>query len=113
MDFVLSEQGELTFGNAAVDKGVAKGGSPTYKVEWASFDNANGNASAVETASADTTRLQAPASLVAKGGPDVIQVRIAATHPDYPSWVTPVTVHFRRVGGGWKTVGLVRGEAGR
>ena len=111
VDFVLSEQGVLRFVNAAVHTGVAKGGSP-YKVQWASFDNANGIASEVETASADTTRLQAPASLIAKGGPDFIQVRIAATHPDYPSWATPVTVHFRRVGDGWKTVGIMRGEGG-
>ena len=108
-DFVLSRSGELTFVNAAVEAGIAATGG-VNQVQWASFDNGTGGTREIETMSIDQPRVQAPVGLIAPDGPEFIQVRLAAAHPDYPSWATPVTVHFRRVGDGWKTVGVRRGE---
>jgi hypothetical protein len=82
-DFALSRTGELTFANAAVEAGItAKAGVNT--VQWASFDNATGVARDVETTSVDQPRAQAPAGLIAPGGPEFSQVRIAAADPDHP-----------------------------
>ena len=54
-------------------------------------------------------RAQAPASLtVPRANAEFIQVRVAAIHPHFPSWATPVTVYFRRAGSGWELVGLTR-----
>jgi hypothetical protein len=108
VDFALSERGELTFGNAAEQAGVASAASD-YRVQWARFDNSTAVATDVGATVVAQPRAQAPAALVTNGvAPEFIQVRIAATHPQFPSWSTPVTVHFKRTAGGWKMVGLLR-----
>jgi hypothetical protein len=108
VDFALSDSGELTFGNAAEQAGVASPASG-YRVQWASFDNATGIATNIgDEASLSVPRAQAPAALSNASAPEFVQVRVAAVHPQFPSWSTPVTVSFRRTERGWKLVGLVR-----
>jgi hypothetical protein len=50
-------------------------------------------------------RAQAPAALLSAG---FVEVRVAAIHPEFPAWSSPVTVCFRRAPGGWQLVGLTR-----
>ncbi len=111
VDFALSDTGELTFSNAAEQAGVASPAS-SYRVQWASFDNATGVATNVgDDANVSEPRTQAPAALVSQSTSttaEFVQVRVAALHPRFPSWSTPVTVHFKRTGQGWTLVGLVR-----
>lgn len=109
VDFALSASGELTFGNAAEQAGVASQES-VYRVQWARFDNATGVATNVgDEVSVSGWRAQAPTALVSeRTAPEFVQVRVAAVHPQYPSWNKPVTVSFRRTEHEWKLVGLVR-----
>ena len=111
VDFALSDRGELTFGNAAEQAGVATA-ADAYRVQWAAFDNTTGIATGVGApVTVSEPRGEAPAALLAPGPTEqFVQVSIAAIHPKFPTWATPVTVHFRRGAGGqpWKLVGLVR-----
>ena len=99
VDFSLSASGELTFANAAEQAGVA---TPPrgYRLQWARFDNLTGLATdAGSEIAVGEPRAQAPAALtVPRANADFIQVRVAAIHPHFPSWATPVTVYFRREG---------------
>jgi hypothetical protein len=109
VDFALSDAGELSFVNAASRAGVT---SPAqdYTVEWFKFDNATATATKAGDASLITaTTAAAPAALIAgaRAG-DFVQMTIAARHAEYPSWATPVTVHFRRASNGWELVGVRR-----
>ena len=105
VDFALSDQGVLTFGNAAVAAGVAS--APTgHRVRWSRFDNATGGTSGtVETEMAGASAT-APAALIS--GSAFLQLDIAAEHPEHPTWRAPVTVHFRRAGSSWTLVGVRR-----
>jgi hypothetical protein len=108
VDFALSDRGELTFGNAAEQAGVASAASG-YRVQWARFDNSTAVATEIGATTVTQPKAQAPASLVSDSvAPDFIQVRIAAAHSQFPAWSTPVTVHFKRIERGWKLVGLAR-----
>ena len=106
VDFSLSEDGMLTFSNAAVAAGVATPAA-SYRVRWAAFDNATGSATgATEMTSADA-RLPAPQQVLA--GAQFVQADISSVHPQFSVWNTPVTVHFRRQpAGGWTLVGVTR-----
>ena len=109
VDFALSEAGELSFSNAAVDAGVA---TPArgYTVQWARFDNATGQATpAGAAAESAQMRVTAPAELVSKARDgDFLEVRVAASHGDHSSWARPVTAHFRRAANRWELVGATR-----
>jgi hypothetical protein len=96
----------LTFDNAAVAAGVAPapGG---YRARWARFDNQRQRATAVAETTAAQSRMPAPAGLPSAAG-EYIQVELTATDPPRPAWAQPLTVYFRRVGTGWKLVGLER-----
>jgi hypothetical protein len=109
VDFALSERGDLTFANAAEQAGVATPATG-YRLQWARFDNAIGVATDVdEEMSVSEPRAQGPRALTSPGtAPEYVQVRVAAVHPKFPAWATPVTVHFRRVERGWSLVGLAR-----
>jgi hypothetical protein len=106
-DFGLSDRGELRFVNTAEQAGVARTAS-RYRLTWSAFDNRTGSRGG---ASIDTDGLdgcgQVPAALMAVP-PEFIELRIATVHPDFPSWSSPVTVHFRRTSTGWLTVGVAR-----
>ena len=94
----LSNDGVLTFENAAVDVGIAK--PPTeYRFTWSRFDNTTGEATGTfEGRTPPAQLLDSP----------FIRVSIRSIHPDYPAWDSPVTFTFRRAGAQWETVGLDR-----
>ncbi len=106
VDVALSADGALTFGNAAVDAGVAP--KPTaYAVEWARFDNATGATTPIGArAVVATPRASAPDGLPNAPGA-YVSVRISATDGPKP-WTTPVQAYFRRTAAGWLLVGLDR-----
>jgi hypothetical protein len=109
VDFALSPSGELTFANAAEQAGAAPSAN-SYRVQWARFDNATGEATDLGGEMTVTDRrAQAPGTLASPDGrPEFVRVRVAAIHPAHSSWATPVTVYFRRSQSGWTLVGLER-----
>ena len=106
VDFALDRSGVLTFANAAVASGVATDASE-YRLQWSRFDNTTGVATRVgDSRTIATPNGRAPEELMT--GAPFVQVEIAAIHPQYPSWATPVMVHFRRTATGWELVGVTR-----
>jgi len=109
VDFAIDAQGDLTFANAAVQANVAPSASE-YRVTWARFDNATHAATPVggEVVSREM-RVRLPDALTSMPPGGIIEVGIAATHADHPSWALAVTTHFRRTAAGWELVGVERG----
>ena len=106
VDVVLSEHGELTFGNAAVDAGVAT--QPrSYRATWSMFDNVTQESTRIGETSGTTARLGAPDGLPAAQG-TYLHVEITAVDGPHPSWAVPVHAYFWRTATGWKLVGLDR-----
>jgi len=106
VDVVLSERGELTFGNAAVDAGVAT--QPrSYRATWSMFDNVTQESTRIGETSGTTARLGAPDGLPAAQG-TYLHVEITAVDGPHPSWAVPVHAYFWRTATGWKLVGLDR-----
>ncbi len=98
--------GRLTFHNAATEAGVAD--EPrAYRVQWFAFDNNTGTTAALTAwASSDHAEAAMPA---VPASTDVVAVDIAADHPRYPSWATPVRAYFRRGDGAtWTVAGFAR-----
>ncbi|HYN06515.1 MAG TPA: hypothetical protein VES67_03900 [Vicinamibacterales bacterium] len=106
VDFALTDAGELTFANAAVDARVATdpGG---YRAVWSNFDNVTRESKSIGETSGTGTRLRAPAGLPATQNA-YLKVEIAATGGAEASWKTPVQVFFCRTGQTWKLVGVER-----
>jgi hypothetical protein len=102
----LDANNRLTFENAAVAAGVAKG-AVTYRASWALFDNATGQTRPLSETQSTTTTIEAPSSLPTAVG-SFIEVSISADNPAYPTWKEPIRTHFRRQSDGWKLVGLER-----
>jgi hypothetical protein len=104
----LDAAGTMTFENAAVKAGVAPEPAGGYRAAWFTFDNGTG---ATAPIGAPTTghrgRLEAPPGLPAAAGA-YIKVDVSAVDPLVPTWKEPVSLYFRRVGPGWKLVGLER-----
>ncbi len=94
----------LTFGNAAVDGGVAQG-PVTYRASWMTFDNATGATRPLSETRSESTTIQAPDNLPDSG---FVAVDIAAESQAFPTWKQPVRAYFRRDGSGWKLVGFER-----
>jgi hypothetical protein len=94
----------LTFGNAAVEAGVAT--APRgYRAEWFAFDNATGATRPLGVTEGAASPLSTPAL------PDTgfVKVEIAAAPATTPaSWTMPVSVYFRRAGTAWELVGFER-----
>jgi hypothetical protein len=110
----LSNDGVLTFENAAVDAGVAKPATQ-YRYALSRFDNATGAATPLTEGgiTAGTSGDVKGPLRVEIGAPKVldapfVQVSVSTIHPDYPAWANPVTFTFRRNGTQWETVGLDR-----
>jgi len=103
----LDAAGTLTFKNAAVTAGVAQ--SPaSYEIAWFAFDNATGATKPLGApATAVREEAAAPGSLPATEGA-FVAVDIKAIDAAHPSWAAPVRAFFRRLGTGWKLVGLER-----
>jgi hypothetical protein len=102
----LDATGRLTFENAAVSAGAAKG-QPTYRASWMLFDNATGETKPLSTTQGQATSLEPPAGLPTTAG-SYIQVDISADIEGYPAWRQPIKTHFRRTAQGWTLVGLER-----
>jgi hypothetical protein len=94
----------LTFENAAVTGGVARG-SVAYRASWMLFDNATGATRPLSETNSATTTIAAPSGLPSSG---FVAVDIAADSDTYPTWKQPVRAYFRQDGGSWKLVGLDR-----
>ena len=107
VDFALGADGALTFTNAAVAAGVATPATE-YRVRWSRFDNATGSTTGTSDTTATSTRVSAPSQLLEGAG--FVQADISAHHPQFSAWAAPATVHFRREQGGWKLVGVTRGQ---
>lgn len=107
VDFALGADGTFTFTNAAVASGVSTPATE-YRVRWARFDNATGSSTEARETTATGTRLSAPPDVL--GGATFVQADISSHHPQFTAWATPTTVHFRREQGGWKLVGVTRGQ---
>jgi len=108
IDFALSDEGTLTFANAAVDNRMADAPAAGYRARWALLDNTTG---ATRTLSAETAgvalHLRAPAGLPTADG-TYLRVDVAAVGASQPAWATPVHVTFRRSSHGWTLVGVER-----
>jgi hypothetical protein len=105
VNFQLTEDGTLTFVNAAV---TAKAASPAsaYTVSWSRFDNATGVHEAVGTeVTVSTTTAQAPAGLQ---NSEYVAVTVRSAHPEHGAWSQPIRAYFRRAGVRWQPVGLER-----
>jgi len=117
VDFTIGANNELAFANAAVAAGVATDAT-SYSVQWARLDNATGATTILSkagpVAGAGATqvppRLVLPSDATSMRAGEFLEARISATHASFPSWATPVTVHFRRTATGWDTVGVTRGQ---
>jgi len=98
--------GTLTFGNAAVEAGVAT--APRgYSARWFRFDNRSRASSSIGETTADAARIAAPGGLPSAAG-TFIKVDVSAIDPPHESWKRPVSMYFRQTDGGWKLVGLER-----
>ena len=108
VDFALAGDGRLEFRNAAVDAGVAVAPAGGYRIEWASFDNATGDARSIAPpgTSAQTT-LPAPGLLPETAGA-MVRIRVAANAPAPEAWQHPIDAYFRKMPPGWRLVGLER-----
>ena len=104
----LGTDGTLTFENAAVSAAVASPAA-AYTLRWSRFDNATGTVSGTtEAIKIVESRAAAPLSVL--GNNDFARVEIRTEHAEYPQWVHPVYVDFRRMNDAWKLVGIVRGH---
>ena len=102
----LDAGGRLTFENAAIAAGVAKG-QPTYHASWMIFDNATGATKPLSSTDGQATTLNAPAGLPTTAG-SYIEVDISADLQAQPTWKEPIKTYFRRSAQGWTLVGLER-----
>ena len=108
VEFALSNDGELTFANAAVQAGVGTEPSGGYVVNWSRFDNATGESASLGSPTSTTDRrAKAPVALPAGAG-SFVKVQIAAVKATEASWNVPVDVYFRRGATGWSLVGVER-----
>jgi hypothetical protein len=106
VDPALDAAGALTFGNAAVQHGVAN--APRgYAATWYTFDNATGESRPLGESSGAQGAMAAPAGLPTAPGA-YVRVDLAVDHPDFPNWRQPVQTYFVRQASGWKLVGLER-----
>jgi hypothetical protein len=104
----LSDEGSLTFENAAISAGVAKP-SAEYTIAWSIFDN-SARRHEVVGSPVTTSEAQAQAPPAVLNAPEYACATIRVVHPDYPQWATPVELYFRREGARWRPVGLVRAD---
>jgi len=108
VDVALSEDGRLSFSNAAVAAGVATPPESGYRVEWSAYDNATGDTRAIAPASTSPqTTLAAPGLLPHEPG-TFVRIRISAADPAHAAWAQPADAFFRRTPQGWTLVGLDR-----
>jgi hypothetical protein len=102
----LSDEGVLTFENAATTAGVATS-SAKYTIAWSIFDNnARQHQTVGPAVTTEETRSQAPQAIL--NASTFVCATIRVFHADYPRWNDPVELYFRREGTGWRPIGLLR-----
>ncbi|HXI31509.1 MAG TPA: hypothetical protein VNG89_23890, partial [Vicinamibacterales bacterium] len=102
----LSADGKLAFENAAVAAGFADAPA-RYRAAWSRLDNATGATTPIGETESVTPAMSAPAGVPATAGA-FLEIDIRAESAQHPTWNQPVRTFFRRVGDGWKLVGLER-----
>ncbi|MCH7748982.1 MAG: hypothetical protein IH939_12905 [Acidobacteria bacterium] len=108
VDVALDRDGVLTFGNAAVEAGVAAAPGQGYRGEWYLFDNATRASTPIGDPTASATgRMPSPSRLPAAVGA-FIRVDLSAVEAPNASWSVPIQTYFRRTAQGWRLVGLER-----
>ena len=108
VDVALDPDGVLTFGNAAVDAGVAAAPDRGYRGDWYLFDNATRASTPLGAPTASATRRMAsPTGLPADVGA-FVRVDLSAVEPPNDSWTVPIQAYFRRITQGWRLVGFER-----
>jgi hypothetical protein len=106
VDPALDGVGELTFGNAAVQFGLAAA-PESYTATWYAFDNVTGTVRKIGETASREPRMQAPADLpIAPGA--FIRVDLHAASAQQPEWARPIQTHFKKLASGWRLVGLER-----
>jgi hypothetical protein len=106
VDPSLSDDGRLSFGNAAVEHAGAAP-PPGYSATWHRFDNVTDEARLVGTTAGPASSLPAAAGLPHEVGV-YIRVDISTAAGAHPSWARPVHAYFRRIPSGWRLVGFER-----
>jgi hypothetical protein len=108
--FAMDGSGILTFENAAVDAKVATDPAGGYEARWYRFDNIKGSAAPIGSPVVSRTmKFQPPASLPSQDG-EYVKIEVIAVAPPYSAWRNAIEVFFRKTPGGWKLVGLQRGD---
>lgn len=105
--FALSESGQLTFENPAVEAGFEKEPAKGYEAAWSRFDNAANTATAIATSTGAAGEIRASNDLPNAPG-SFIKVSVRAIEAPHATWTKPVDVYFRREASGWKLVGVER-----
>jgi hypothetical protein len=106
VDFALSDEGRLSFRNAAVEAGIATPPARGYRLEWSAFDNLTGEARLIgPVADSLHTQLATPGLLPPAVGA-LVRIRAAAIDPAPAAWQRPADAYFRRLPQGWALVGL-------
>ena len=106
VDPALDGAGTLTFGNAAVQFGLAAA-PESYTAVWHVFDNATGAARRVAETASREMRMQAPPELPLIQGA-FVRVDLHAASAEHPVWARPIQAYFKKLPSGWKLVGLER-----
>lgn len=108
VDVALDPDDVLTFGNAAVEAGVAAAPGRGYRGEWYLFNNATRASTPIgEPTASATGRMASPSRLPAAVGA-FVRVDLSAVEPPNDSWSVPIQTYFRRTAQGWRLVGLER-----
>ena len=106
VDPQLSNDGRLTFGNAAVDAGYVT--SPQqYQAIWYRFDNSTRKTDRIDGTAGTSQGVQAPSGLPQEAGA-FIKVDISANSAEYETWKKPVSAYFKRTDAGWQLIGFER-----
>ena len=96
----------MTFGNAAVDAGIAKAPVRLPR-RWATFDNVTREVRPIGESTIGFTQMTAPTGLPTADGSHVrVADRRDRRRPS--SWSLPVHAYFRRTNAGWTLVGFER-----
>ena len=97
----------LTFVNAAVEARVAAPPRGGYRAEWFLFDNDTDTSRSLGVTTSVAPRLEPPASLPTTAS-SYVRVDVSAIEPAHSEWTVPVQLYFKRLGDGWRLVGLER-----